>query len=192
MLLLPSSNMAVFSAFNLIRGMSLFHMTLAYYMLSAPRAIADQNLVFLLGEAMRIVRRCSLQIFTPSPSTIIPLTPLSPHLQSEPTAFAKPSSATAFAAIFLALLGVSDLLAVSMDEEIAFPYWANQIPTRLLFLFGLTSYSYFFKPGLSFAPSPGDFLKNRVVFAWGFFECTMWFWVCLGSIRRDKWCVARC
>ncbi|KAK8254967.1 increased loss of mitochondrial DNA protein 1 [Phyllosticta capitalensis] len=157
--------MAVFSAFNLIRGMSLFHMTLAYYMLSAPRAIADQNLVFLLGEAMRI---------------------------SEPTAFAKPSSATAFAAIFLALLGVSDLLAVSMDEEIAFPYWANQIPTRLLFLFGLTSYSYFFKPGLSFAPSPGDFLKNRVVFAWGFFECTMWFWVCLGSIRRDKWCVARC
>ncbi|KAK8256378.1 increased loss of mitochondrial DNA protein 1 [Phyllosticta capitalensis] len=170
--------MAVFSAFNLIRGMSLFHMTLAYYMLSAPRAIADQNLVFLLGEAMRI-------IFTPSPSTIIPLTPLSPHLQSEPTAFAKPSSATAFAAIFLALLGVSDLLAVSMDEEIAFPYWANQIPTRLLFLFGLTSYSYFFKPGLSFAPSPGDFLKNRVVFAWGFFECTMWFWAYI-RIREEK------
>ncbi|KAK7527635.1 increased loss of mitochondrial DNA protein 1 [Phyllosticta citriasiana] len=150
--------MAIFSAFNLIRGMSLFHMTLSYYLLSAPKMIADQNLVFLLGEAMRI---------------------------SEPTGFAKSSSATAIAAVFLAFLAVSDLLAVSMDEEVAFPYWANQIPTRLLFLFSLTSYSYFFKPGLTFAPGPGDFLKNRVVFVWGFFECTMWFWAYI-RMREEK------
>ncbi|KAK7542321.1 increased loss of mitochondrial DNA protein 1 [Phyllosticta citribraziliensis] len=151
--------MAIFSAFNLIRAMSAFHMTLSYFLLNAPKKIADQNLVFLLGEAMRI---------------------------SEPTGFAKPSSATAIAAVFLAFWAVSDVLAVSMDEDVAFPYWANQIPTRLLFLFGITSYSYFFKPsGLAFAPGPGDFLKNRVVFTWGFFECTMWFWAYI-RMREEK------
>lgn len=92
----------------------------------------------------------------------------------------KANSATAFAAIILGFLGLSDLIAVSMDEEIAFPYWANNIPLRLMFLISLTGYTYVFKPvaGQSlFTPSVGDALKNRVVFTWGFFECAIWFWV---------------
>lgn len=48
--------MAILSAFTLIRSISLFHITVAYLFLTAPRIIADQNVVFILGESMRLVR----------------------------------------------------------------------------------------------------------------------------------------
>jgi hypothetical protein len=47
--------MAVFSAFTIIRSISLFHLTLAYFFLVSPKTIADQNVVFLFGESMRLV-----------------------------------------------------------------------------------------------------------------------------------------
>ncbi|KAK0610276.1 hypothetical protein DIS24_g12091 [Lasiodiplodia hormozganensis] len=153
--------MAIISSFAIVRGLCLFHLTLAWYLLSAPRVVAEQNLVLLFGEAMRI---------------------------PEPTQFLKPNSASAFAAIILAFLGLSDLIAVSMDEEIAFPYWANNIPLRLAFLIGLTGYTYAFKPspGQSlFSHGVGDPLKNRLVFTWGFFECTIWFWAYV-TLRDEK------
>ncbi|KAL1638518.1 putative increased loss of mitochondrial dna protein 1 [Diplodia seriata] len=153
--------MAILSSFAIIRGLCLFHITLAWYLLSAPRIVAEQNLVVLFGEAMRI---------------------------PEPTQFLKPNSASAFSAIILAFLGLSDLIAVSMDEEIAFPYWANNIPLRLMFLLGLTGYTYAFKPSSGqslFTHGVGDPLKNRLVFTWGFFECTIWFWAYV-TLRDEK------
>ncbi|KAL1635185.1 hypothetical protein SLS56_001939 [Neofusicoccum ribis] len=153
--------MAIVSSFAIIRGLCLFHLTLAWYLLSAPRVIAEQNLVLLFGEAMRI---------------------------PEPTQFLKANSATAVAAIFLSLLGLSDLVAVSMDEDIAFPYWANNIPLRLMFLIGLTGYTYAFKPAPGqtlFSHGVGDPLKNRLVFTWGFIECTIWFWAYV-TLRDEK------
>lgn len=51
------SKMAVLSALTLIRVFSLFHITLAFYILTSPRVIADQNIVFLLGESMHLVRK---------------------------------------------------------------------------------------------------------------------------------------
>jgi hypothetical protein len=47
--------MAIFSAYTIIRGLSLFHITLAVLFLKNPKLIADQNLVFILGEAMKLV-----------------------------------------------------------------------------------------------------------------------------------------
>lgn len=47
--------MALFSVFTIIRAISLFHITLAYFFLTAPRMIADQNMVYVLGEALRLV-----------------------------------------------------------------------------------------------------------------------------------------
>ena len=47
--------MAIISAFALIRAISLFHITAAYFFLTAPKIIADQNVVFILGESMRLV-----------------------------------------------------------------------------------------------------------------------------------------
>lgn len=47
--------MALLSAFSLIRAVSLFHITAAFFFLTAPAKIADQNVVFMLGEAMGLV-----------------------------------------------------------------------------------------------------------------------------------------
>ena len=55
--------MAVLSALTLIRVFSLFHITLAFYMLTDPPVVTDQNIVILLGESMHLVRkRCILEI----------------------------------------------------------------------------------------------------------------------------------
>jgi hypothetical protein len=52
----PNSEiMALISAFTVIRTLSVFHITLAFYFLTNPRALADQNIVYLLGEAMELV-----------------------------------------------------------------------------------------------------------------------------------------
>lgn len=63
-------------------------------------------------------------------------------------------------------------------------YWGNQTPVRLLFLFGLTGYSYAFKEGgmlanagKAYTRNAGDNLKNSIVFSWGFLELAAWFWV---------------
>lgn len=48
--------MALISAFTIIRAISLFHLTAAYFFLAAPKVLSDQNVVFILGESMRIVR----------------------------------------------------------------------------------------------------------------------------------------
>jgi hypothetical protein len=81
---------------------------------------------------------------------------------------------------------VSDLASVSMAEPLAVEYWSNMTPIRLLFLFPLTAYTYIYKPdglgvvkGKFYKASPGDNLKNGVIFTWAFLELVMWFWVCI-------------
>jgi hypothetical protein len=109
--------------------------------------------------------------------------------QPTPREFLKPSAATGFIAVLLAFLGICDLTALSMSEEANEAYWGTQTPVRLAFLFGLTGYAYAFKPGGlvgSTGRGAGDHLKNSVVFAFGFVELTVWFWV-----RRCRGCVHR-
>jgi hypothetical protein len=47
--------MALISAATIITSLSLFHITLAFFFLTSPGAIADQTLVFIIGEAMGLV-----------------------------------------------------------------------------------------------------------------------------------------
>ena len=48
--------MAIVSAATIIRSLSIFHLTAAYFLLTSPETIADQNLVFMLGAAMDLVK----------------------------------------------------------------------------------------------------------------------------------------
>lgn len=82
-----------------------------------------------------------------------------------------------------------------MNEELCAEYWGAQAPMRLLFLFGLTAYTYMFKEGGMLAArsnehlmSKGDTLNNSIVFTWGFLEMAAWFWIytTLRDERRDK------
>lgn len=155
--------MAILSAQTLLRTISLFHLTLSYYLLTSPTTIASQNLVYVLGAAMEIHDPPSSSLSTPSP-------------------------ASALAALFLALLGLADLTSSGLPEEVGSHYWSNQAPVRLAFFFAVTGYSYAGKSGGFLwgekkigmgrgGGGGGEVLCNSVVFTWGFLEMLWWFWV---------------
>jgi len=48
--------MGLIGPYTLIRAISVFHITVAWFFLTAPRRVVDQNVVFMLGESMRLVR----------------------------------------------------------------------------------------------------------------------------------------
>ncbi|KAK3699510.1 hypothetical protein LTR37_016379 [Vermiconidia calcicola] len=156
--------MALISAFTIIRAISLFHLTAAFIFLTAPRMISDQNVVFVLGESLRL-----------------------PHV----TSLDKPNEASAFIAIILAFLGLADLTAASLNEDTAIEYWLSNVPMRLMFLFSLTGYVYLFKDdGLLGRRSvgkagPGETLRNSMVFTFGFMETVTWFWI-FTSLREER------
>ncbi|KAL1304877.1 hypothetical protein AAFC00_003800 [Neodothiora populina] len=162
--------MGVFSAFSVIRALSLFHITVAYFMFVSPKTVAEQNIVVIFGGAMQI----------------------------PPTgAFNKPTEATALCALVLIFLSVSDLLAASLPTRSALEYWTTVTPVRLLLLFLMTAYIYLTSSSSSLADSafgslkstrwPGDAIKNNLCFTMGFVESMTWFWIynLLRDERRD-------
>ena len=48
--------MALISAKTILTSLSLFHITLGFFFLTNPFTIADQALVWVIGEAMGMVR----------------------------------------------------------------------------------------------------------------------------------------
>ena len=149
--------MALISPTLLLRTLSIFHLTSAYYLLVTPLKLADQNLVFILGASM--------------------------SLPEAPPSLSIKSPALALAAMFLALLAIGDLTATNLDEEVGSYYWSSQAPVRLIFFFGVTGYSYLGKPeeGKVLDVGEGTALSglvcNSLVFTWGFVEMLAWFWV---------------
>ncbi|KAI1261820.1 increased loss of mitochondrial DNA protein 1 [Xylariaceae sp. FL1019] len=143
-------------ASTILTSLCLFHITLAYFFYTDPQTIADQALVFFLGEATGM-----------------------PHTQH----FSKPSPSSALLAVVLLLLGISDLITLSMPEEIwLVHYWCAQAPARIVVFGLLTLFSYLTTPS-SHAParsygtgSGADGLRNRVFFAFAFLECLSWVW----------------
>jgi hypothetical protein len=76
-----------------------------------------------------------------------------------------------------------------MNELVALEYWLSNVPMRLTFFFGLTGYVYLFKEdGMFGSGNPaklgiGEPLQNSMVFAFGFFEIGLWFWVSYCGMR---------
>jgi hypothetical protein len=63
------------SPYTLIRTVSIFHLSAAYFFLASPRKLVDQNVVFMLGESMRLVSPST----PPSKPNPNPPTPTSPN-----------------------------------------------------------------------------------------------------------------
>ncbi|KAI9053440.1 hypothetical protein LZ554_002398 [Drepanopeziza brunnea f. sp. 'monogermtubi'] len=160
--------MAIISGATIITSLSLFHITLAFFFLTSPATIADQTLVFIIGEAMSM-----------------------PHSRS----FDLQSAPLAFLAALLLVVGVTDLVAISLPEEISQYHWGSQAPVRLVLFFFITFYSYFFSSTSPLYTSSrssayqasgwGEGLKNRVLFTWAFFEMITWFWVFV-TLREER------
>lgn len=116
-----------------------------------------------------------------------------PCFQPHVTALDKPSEASAFIAVLLTFIGLSDLTAASLDEDTTILFFLATIPVRLTFLFGLTGYIYLFKEDGVFGSkiassraSVGENLQNSLVFTWCFMETAYWFWVrCRDCSRED-------
>ncbi|KAI0429215.1 increased loss of mitochondrial DNA protein 1 [Xylaria sp. FL1042] len=159
--------MALISASTILTSLCLFHITLAYFFYTNPLAIADQALVWVLGEAVGM-----------------------PQTQY----FSTPSPTSSFLAVILFFVGLSDLITLSMPEEIwLVHYWGSQAPARIVLFGCLTLFTYLTTPSTSlssasarlsphhFPPaygtaSGGEGLRNRVFFAFTFLECLSWFW----------------
>ncbi|KAI1652437.1 increased loss of mitochondrial DNA protein 1 [Daldinia decipiens] len=163
--------MALISVKTILTSLCLFHITLAYFFYTNPNAISDQALVYVLGEAMGM------------PQT---------------TAFANPNAVSSLLGVLLLVIGLSDLLTLSLPEEVwLIHYWGAQAPLRIIVFASLSLFAYFSTPtaGRSGAnrlshpltpPSafiPGavaggsDGLRNRVFFTFAFLEFLSWFWV---------------
>ncbi|KAL7628513.1 hypothetical protein AAE478_000028 [Parahypoxylon ruwenzoriense] len=166
--------MALISVKTILTSLCLFHITLAYFFYTNPDAIADQALVYVLGEAMGMPQTAS---------------------------FSTPSAASSFLAVSLLLTGLSDLLTLSLPEEIwLIHYWSAQAPLRITLFAALSLFTYLSTPSYGrsgpgrlshpLAPpagflgaatgataSGGDGLRNRVFFTFAFLEFLSWFWV---------------
>ncbi|CEJ93744.1 hypothetical protein VHEMI09314 [[Torrubiella] hemipterigena] len=168
--------MAFITANTLITSISLFHITIAYFLITNPRTISDQVFVYILGESMTM-----------------------PPVRD----FDTPSPSLSFLAVFLAFCGLSDLVSLSMPEELgALYYWGTQAPFRCFLSFLSVTFSYLFSPfsplmtmsrtsrnpAYTFkhgASSGLDGLKNRVFFTFMFIEMITWFWIWI-TLREER------
>ncbi|KAI0466957.1 increased loss of mitochondrial DNA protein 1 [Xylaria cf. heliscus] len=150
--------MALISASTILTSLCLFHVTLAYFFYTSPHTIADQALVWVLGEAMGM-----------------------PQTQY----FSTPSPTSSFLAVVLFFVGLSDLMTLSMPEEIwLIHYWGSQAPARIVVFGCLTLFTYLAAPSTSphhystgyGTASGSEGLCNRVFFAFTFLEFLSWFW----------------
>jgi hypothetical protein len=92
--------MALISAKTILTSLSLFHITLGFFFLTNPLTIADQALVYIVGEAMGL-----------------------PHARD----FETHSPALAFLGVVLAILGLCDLVTLSLPEEMSLVHhWGLQ------------------------------------------------------------------
>jgi hypothetical protein len=107
--------MALISAMTIITSLSLFHLTLAYFFLTNPDAIADQAMVFIIGEAMSMVRLSPRNVFLTNN-----------YMQPHSRAFEVTSPPLAFLAALFIFIGISDLTACSSREEVFVFYWGAQ------------------------------------------------------------------
>lgn len=61
--------MALISSKTILTSISLFHVTLAFFFFTNPETLADQSLVFMLGEAMGMVRSLASPLFPCFPAS---------------------------------------------------------------------------------------------------------------------------
>ncbi|KAJ4244395.1 hypothetical protein NW762_014523 [Fusarium torreyae] len=172
--------MPLISARTIITSVSLFHLTLAYFFLTNPSSINEQALVFILGDSMGMPLARGFE------------------LQSPPLAFL---------ASILIFIGFSDLVSLSMPDEVCLVFhWGTQAPVRSFLSLGFVVYIFLFGPSSpmydkssrgplshpsahnpSYRPSGwgGDMLKNRLFFTFIFVETMTWFWVWV-TLREER------
>ncbi|TGJ83029.1 hypothetical protein E0Z10_g5742 [Xylaria hypoxylon] len=187
--------MALISASTILTSLCLFHFTLAYFFYTNPHAIADQALVWVLGEATGMVRIAQIPQASRASRDSRDSELIRYNTMPQPPTqyFSTPSPTSSFLAVILFFVGVSDLTTLSMPEEIwLVHYWGAQAPIRIVVFGCLTLFTYLTAPSTSSSMSArlsphhypaaygtasgSEGLRNRVFFAFTFLEFISWFW----------------
>ncbi|CAK7210674.1 hypothetical protein SBRCBS47491_000855 [Sporothrix bragantina] len=152
--------MALISSRTILTSLSLFHITLGFFFLTNPVSVADQALVYVLGEATGM-----------------------PHSR----AFDAPSPALSFLGVVLATVGICDLVTLSLPDEVCLGhYWGTQAPVRILLAVVCLLYSFFSSPSSrKDRRMHTATLQNRVFFAYMFTEAISWCWLWV-TLREER------
>ena len=163
--------MAILTSQKLINAHATILTVIAYYFLTDPAIVLDQNVIFMLGEAMGL-----------------------PHLPSSYYSYA--SGTSALIALLLILQSIADFNTSSLPDDQAHTYWRSAVPARVFVFFVVTGGSYLGAEGaremLKGAPrrrggsaaAAGAGMEgwrkascNSLMFTWGFLELVFWFWM---------------
>jgi len=163
--------MPLLSSTILLRTLSLYHLTLSYYLLTTPRLLTTHSLVSILGASMSIPPAVPTRTLATSAASSILTTP---------------NAGTGLLALVFAYTAVSDLAAAGLRADVFHEFWGLQAPLRMAFFLGLEAWVYLGSKmagdgqGMVMGKTSGvDWLRNDVVFTWGFVEMVWLFWVSL-------------
>ncbi|KAI5812472.1 increased loss of mitochondrial DNA protein 1 [Pyronema omphalodes] len=152
--------MGLIKAYYLVRVIAAVHILMGYLLLAAPQKLANQSTIMVLGEALGL----------PQPKSSFVENPL----------------AAALAGLVFILFGITDIFALTSEEEVTRDYWGAQAPIRTLFFAIISGYGYLMKPGrANMYTAPEHPIVNSVVFSWAFMEVIWWFWV-YTVLREEK------
>ncbi|KAI5803411.1 increased loss of mitochondrial DNA protein 1 [Peziza echinospora] len=153
--------MAILSAYNLLRALTLFHFALSYVLLTNPTKLLSNNFLTLLSESMGFAP-ISASTFTLSPAP------------------------TSILGLFLAITALSDLTSLGTGDALRH-FWDAQAPVRLGAFMVTCAYTYVMKPrtqdgrrrytALSMSEERESGISNGLVFTWAFVEMTVWFMI---------------
>lgn len=119
--------MGLISGTTILTSLCLFHITLGFFFLTNPRSVADQAMVWVLGEAMGLVRLSFLpHSLPPSLLRIRKLTARKMIKQPHARTFETQSPGLAFLGVILALFGITDLVTLSREEFEVNEHWGIQ------------------------------------------------------------------
>lgn len=169
--------MPLLSSAILLRTVSLYHLTLAFYLLTSPSIISTHPLVSILGASLNIPPAIPTHYSASSSLSL-----------SSSSALSSPNAATGLLAIVFAYWSLTDFTAAGLRDEVYHEFWGAQTPMRMVFLFILEAWMYLTKPDYT-AVTRGkggvaEWIRNDVVFSWGFIELVWMFWVC-SSVQME-------
>ncbi|BCS24698.1 uncharacterized protein APUU_41142S [Aspergillus puulaauensis] len=202
--------MGFLSSKTLVKGHALFLFTLAVYLTKSPEVVTESDVVFMLGELLRLdssttpsfsrpqspFAMCGILLAAEALVDLILITKI-PHL-NEILAMAEAARREAPGAVSgLERMRTNPFIArlTTLYSEI----WTLLSLTRFCLFFAVSFFIYQSKPdawkvaadrAVRGSASPGepsglDQLKNRVVFTYGFIEMMFWFWIYI-TLREER------
>ncbi|KAJ5947037.1 hypothetical protein N7466_000052 [Penicillium verhagenii] len=195
--------MVLLSSKTLIQAHAVFMVVIAGYLIKSPEKITDSNIVFMMGETLRVdfppstspltspFVFCAIFIFTEALVDIFLLASLPFDALDEATPYIRPLRNPNLASEDLrALEKLPHYIAKSLT--VYWNVWVNVAMARVAVYASIAVFIYsskgsFVASTYTSAATAASFdrLKNRAVFTFGFLEMMVWFWIFV-TLRQER------